>query len=875
MTRVTPNPGQIAQIQTTGVAAQQIGQVRPGSPPPPDLSRLNRFANLSQSVTRFLDAYGDNDRLKSRKDAEAAFAAAPQELRDKLTSGDPTERLGAVDEYLDRLVRSGEIRKADHPRFRNHFRVQAGRAELTELATNLNNRIATDAGRIYDGEGSLAPEIAAGQVLAEEMEKLQGSLALQDPFVARQLGGEILEIQSRFTSAYGNAQAQAMEEAARGQVKNQVLEFAQSLTANEESQAGDIVDADMTPLLGIMDEARKGYDMDDVRRIVVAGFQTEIGILLSRDKPVMAEAMLEKLASLRDSSKNLLIRDADTLELISGLREKIGKDIEEQENRERSEEEYERQKALRDHRNWIYSDFATGSREGLSPGEIAQRIYMKIHDIQNVPVELRGELLEISATLEDKYKSRDRVDDSSRYDELQGVLAAGIPTEQARDLVDAEWEAGNIGGDHYAALRDKIDSRASWEGLLSSDGLRDRDTLGTLFDFEDAPGSRRRDLLNMGSDKLAEHARLLDRIYKQNADKPPGEIAAALDQASDEFNQKARAEAREIQLEIEEEQAQAQAAFDLKITQGTATMADMAAAMKVLPPSRQQQLIYGLERMGAKNQDIRNKTLYPALNQIDDIARRLLNEVPGDFVEENRILRTADFAKNLVREEFDRITVEVYPNAEPQQRETLGRKTIEEFIREKVIPQMDEQEAFLFQQIEAGADAGEAVEEARARFGSGVGIEVDVAQYPELAPVVQLSGTDLDKARREARRVLTKASPQRQEEMLGEIAPLLGIKFDEVLNGRIFIQTGRERREPGSSEFIDVGVTIPTTSLAGNSQAKWNTPLFSSQEEFKAARQQPEKMAKLFELYGIKDEASQDAWMKKQADQIVRVHGIQ
>ena len=862
MTRVTPNPGQIAQIQTTGVAAQQIGQVRPGSPPPPDLSRLNRFANLSRSVTQFLDAYGDNDRLKSRQEADAAFAQMPQEIREKLSSGDPKERIAALDGYLDGLVKSGQFNRADHPRFRNQFYAQAARAEVNDLATRLEGRL-SDAQAIYDENGSFVGEADPESILAEEMEAMKGAVALSDPFAVRQVGGELLQVQESFRSAFGKARSQAMEQAARDQVKDQVLSIADGLVAESLAGGVPIEEADLSSLVQLMEEARNEYGMEDSRRLVVAGFQSKIGQLLANDQPEAADALLDRLSTLRDSNRNPIIRDADTLEAISELREGVDREIERKEDRERTEELQERaiqitrgQSEILRH---IYADY-----EGDVPYDQIDRT-RRILIERNYDPAVQGELLQFLTNELDRAKRRDAASDPQVLRNLRQELYQGNLTEQ--EITEAV-AADEISGPEGTQLSQELQLQSDlYDGMGDqARGILEDQT--SSFSIPGAPAEVETESLALGHERDQLLRGQLQDYWDTSSEVDPITRRAETRRMIRDFHEETKRIANERRVAFQERTSQAEGRLALMEAGYTLNIAAVNKERGNLTQVAYEDYIRRAQATEYRLDNIRKQVIGPLRAESAQVLETFYS---SNFIEDPV---EANNARTLINTQVeaigDRFESDILPTLAGSP-ETGVIKAFREYAQsewqKEVLPLFEPAAAELLRRID---DKEQSPQEALEDVGASVRevlSTVDLEKYPELRKY------DSKRTPQSAVDAVVNADPKRQVALVRVLAPQLGMKADEILKGRaILTKRGFKGGGIDAPGQADRRVTIPTEFIANDSFLKYNTPFFTSKEQFRSWSKTNNQLDSLLKALRV-PEADAARWTELQEDAIERVHG--
>ena len=864
MTRVTPNPGQIAQIQTTGVAAQQIGQVRPGSPPPPDLSRLNRFADLSRSVAGFLDAYGDNDRLKSRQEADAAFAQMPQEIREKLSSGDPKDRIAALDGYLDGLVKSGQFNRADHPRFRNQFYAQAARAEVNDLATRLEGRL-SDAQAIYDENGSFVGEADPESILAEEMEAMKGAVALSDPFAVRQVGGELLQVQESFRSAFGKARSQAMEQAARDEVKDSIYNLVNGIVEGSFEDGGmPIESADLSGAVRAMEDAVKKYGFEDGRRLGIAAFQTAIGELLANDKPEAADALLDRLEALRDTNRNPIIRDTDSVDLVSGLRERIGVAIERKEDEDYQNEERLYRRNLRSAQGDLLVLAIGGQREGKTFAQIEAEGYARI---QQAPSEVQGVLMDsFDNLLENEKREAFQSDPEVLENFKAGTLNGSLAPEEVYEALDT----GEITADDANALLADLTSQESMEQALPASVQEILESTVTEFQIEGATSTLRAELELQGRDRQDELRNRLTEYWLENGETAPGVRDAGMRRIAREFRQETREIVRAEQEDFLQRSTAARQSLLQKRASLTLTEADILNVQGDLPQEVVESLLDSLPTISARRADLRAKSIAPYRSRLN-LGLEAFSVDQGLDPSYDPLLSTL---RQVYEQELegmaDRFEAEVLPNTDPSRVQQAYTEFMRAGFNEDILPKLDPVAAEIVSRIEEGVGAVEAVETVRSEQAEPDSV-VDVERYPELTAFASAQGP----ARLEAaKQALVKADPERQAEVFLQLAPRLGIKADEVLRGQIAVQTTRLVRVDSGPRISvpDRGTVVPIEVLASSTTAKYQTPLFTSVQEFQTfATERPGDMEEILNTLGIPPNRHA-RWQALQKAAIERVH---
>ena len=857
MTRQAPDPGQIPQIQVPGVSAQPIGGVRPASPPPPDLSRLQRFASLSQSVGRFLDAYGDNDRIKSQQEAAIAFQELDEETRNKLNSGSPEERLDALNAHFDKLSKEGIIHRADHPRFRAFFREEALRGEVNDLNRRLEARI-SEAQAVYDENGSLVGEADPEAIFAEEMEGLEGTFAFGDAFARRQVGEEIVQTRERFLNAFSSARAQALEQAARDQVKDQAFEFASEVVAQALGGGVPISEADLSPLVRIMENAKTKYGETDSRRIVVDGVATVVGRL--RDSNRFGEALewMDRLETFRDSSRNLVVRDADTSARLSGLREALEREDEQQNDRDIRNRAIERQENLQRGQGEILRHIFVGQEQGADLSQIRESRYNLI--LRNYRDEgIQGELLSFMETELRRAEDRSLTSDVPTLQRLRQMSIGGTLTVDA--VIDA---SDDLSWNDTKELLQAADDQAGARNAYPAEVRQLVDATSSFFAIPGAPYSEQTRLLTLGSERVGELHRRLQAAWLASEGQPEIDRRQALRGVAFDFEK----ESREIlDAERTEYQSRVSSAMSELTSRGLAlTEAEVLQYANTLPTEFLDDWKNRAINVSARVADQRSKAEGAAIGRASRLLDQYLIRNPDleDFGAE--VLET--FTQQIY-EEFDRFEQEELPNLPGSQVFAGYRNAARRIIQESIIPQVSPLLDTVQDRVGSGQAPDEALEQTAREFQGPD--SVDLTRYPELSRWAALDKADAEARYEAVSKAILGAPPERQPDLFLQAAQRMGIKAEEVLNGQARLLGSRVVSTGLGPLRVSADRYLPIEFLA-QSRAKYLIPLFTSTEELSTFVNRQEDMERLMERLDI-PESDWATWLQIQKQRIRLIHG--
>ena len=863
MTRRNPPPGQIAQIQVPGVSAQPLGGVRPASPPPPDLSRLQRFRGLSQSVERFLGASADNDRLKSSQEAAAAFAQLSPEAREKINSADPQERIEALNAHFDQMAKDGIISRADHPRFQAFFREQALRAEVGDLNRRLEARL-SEAQAIYDDNGSLIGGADPEAIFAEEMEDLAGTFAFGDPFARRQVGEELVQSREQFLSAFAGARAQAMEQASRDQVTDQAFNLATETVSQALGGGTPIEDADLSPLIRIMSDAREKYGQEDARRLVIDGVATEIGRLRSNDRFNDALALLGRLEGLRDSNRNPIVRDADTATRLSELREALEREAEVQEDRDWREGQQLRQRNLQTADNDILRLVLGRQTEGATFAQIEREAQ---EYIDGQPSDIQGVLLDNLDNLLEQEKREAFASDPEVLENFRSAaLTGGLDTAE----ILAANQAGEITAQDAQGLLDQVSTQRSMLDALPPVAQQAMEQIPSRYTIEGAPASLRNELADIGLDRELELRARLEEYWVANQDTPPAQREAEFRRITREFDLQSRQDAATIRQDFQSRSQQARERILGKEGTLTLTLGDVYAERDNLSQEAFESALSSVRSVDRTRQDLRAKTLGPFRSQLSTslTAFAISEGLDSQYDPFINTLQTA-FTQELDAL-ADRFEAEVLPNTDPSRVGQAYREFMQTEFNDKVLPKLDPMASEIINRMQGGEEAGEVVEEVREATQDPTTLPVNVELYPELE---EFSMAQRKEAPRVAARAIRQAPPERQADLFLQVAPRLGIKAQEVLDGQIVLESPRQVVSFGGIPArTGPSAVVPISILAETTATKYQVPLFTSQEEFGKFTDDNDQMERLMQALQIPAER-RAFWAQSQLAAISRVHG--
>ncbi len=878
MTRRNPPPGQIAQIQVPGVSAQPLGSIRPASPPPPDLSRLQRFAGLSQSVERFLGASADNDRLLSGQEAAAAFAAMTPEEREQLNSDDPEVRKQVLDTHLDKLVDSGILSRADHPRFQAAFRKQAYRAEVQDAYQRSLNRLG-ELTAIHDGEGSLQPTITPEEIWTEEQAKVAETFAAQDPFARRQVAEEFLQLEQDFNAKASATQAQALEGAARDEVKNEVFNYLMGVVQHAEDTDGQspIASADLSAFGRIVGQARGEYGMKDSRAIAVAGADNAIQVLRSQDRFNEALEVLGLLERARDSSGNLIVRDADTQARVAELRENLEREEERQNDRDWREEQQIRQRNLQTADNDILRLVLTRQDEGATFAQIkreATDYIMGTAGQEAQPSDIQGVLLDNLDNLLEQEKREAFVSDPEVLENFRSAaLTGGLDTAQ---ILDAN-QSGEITATDAQGLLDQVSTQRSMLDALPPVAQQAMEGIPGRFKIEGAPASLRNELADIGLDRELELRARLEEYWVANQAAPLPQREADFRRIAREFDLETRQDAATIRQDFQSRSEQARERILSKEGTLTLTLADVYAERDNLSQEAFESALARVKNVARSRQDLRAKTLGPLRAQLSiSLETYELSEgiggVPESLLSSLRTVYTQELDALA-----DRFEADVLPTTDPSRVDQAYREFVQEEFNTKVLPRLDPLAAEIVSRMQDGESASEVTSQVRQSSEDPTEIPVNLRDFPELEEFSQALPKDRARVAASAIRL---APPGRQADLFLEVAPRLGIKAQEVLDGQVVLDGGTQRafggfaaptRSPLTPNAPSAQVVIPISLLAETSTTKYQVPLFVSDKEFTDFFNDETKAERLLTSLGI-PENRREFWMRQQAKIIARVH---
>lgn len=856
MTRQAPNPGQIAQIQVPGVSAQPLGGVRPASPPPPDLSRLQRLASLSQSVARFLDAYGDNDRIKSQQEAAAAFADLDPDTRKKLDSGSPEERIEALNAHFDRLTKRGIISRADHPRFQAFFREQALRAEVGDLNRRLEARL-SEAQAVYDDNGSLVGEADPEAIFAEEMEGLAGTFAFRDPFARRQVGEELVQSREQFLSAFARTRAQAMEQASRDQVTDQAFELAAETVSQAFGGGTPIEGADLSPLIRIMSDAREKYGQEDARRLIIDGVATEIGRLRSSDRFNEALALLGRLEGLSDANRNPIVRDADTATRLSELREALEREEEEQNDRNIRTQALERQEDLQRGQGEILRHIFVGQEQGATLEQIRESRYNLIR--ANYKENLQGELLGFMETELRRAEDRSLTSEAGTIQRLRRMAVDG---ELTPDVVLESWDS--LSWNDAKELLQAADDQANVRNSYPAEVRQLVEETPAFFSVPGAPYSEQSRLLGVGSQRLGELHQRLRSSWNSTEGEPDIKRRQALRDIGFEFEK----ENREL-LNAEREKYQARvSSVESELTQrGLAlTDAEVLQYADTLPQEILDKWVDRATNVSARVADQRSKAEGASIGRASRLVDQYILRNPELADHAAEVMET--FTQQIY-EEFDRFEREDLPNLRGSQVFSGYRNAAREIIQNTIIPQVSPLLDTVQERVQGGQSPEEALQTTAGEFSSPP--PVDLERFPELRVWAGTDPTDAEARFKAASKAILSAPPERQADLFIEAATRMGIKADEVLEGQARL-IGRRVVSTGlGPRRVDADRYLPIDFLA-QSRAKYLIPLFESKQEFSTFIDRQEDMERLMDRLDI-PESDWPTWVQIQKERIQLIHG--
>ncbi len=227
MTRQNPDPFQ-SPINRQAVAqpgAAPVGRGNARFRETADLSLIQSFAALSPSLQEF--AATREEFLKDKRDKESD--AILGEHGDKISAiferangliGEDQQAF--IEQAFGQLVRDGELPAGMNPALIRTVRLKDALARVNRARTEALTRART-AEEVYDEEGNLKPFGGFQELWEGVLQDTLGS-SLQDPYIAREIGGTLERARQEAEGQFAVARAQGFQEAAEEQYGSQVLE---------------------------------------------------------------------------------------------------------------------------------------------------------------------------------------------------------------------------------------------------------------------------------------------------------------------------------------------------------------------------------------------------------------------------------------------------------------------------------------------------------------------------------------------------------------------------------------------------------------------------------------------------------------------------
>jgi soluble P-type ATPase len=808
---------------------------------------------------------GDNDRLKSRQEADAAFNDLTPEERELVNTGSPEDVKAFLDKKFNSLVKQGVLRNADTPRFRNAFNRETLRSQYASLQGQLD-QVFDEVSFTYDENGDLASEVDPEEIWSRELAKIQSSNAWADPAARRQTADELSNIRLQFDAQFAAKQAQAREKAVEDLYSSTARQEMETIIGDAINDGTPIEEADLSGLVRLTTEHRKEFGRQDAQKLLLDTTITLVNQQVGAGHATEAEKLLDRVARLRDENGNKMFRSNEDVDRITRAQEALDREVERQDDRDRTEELQERaiqitrgQSEILRH---IYADY-----DGEVPYEQIDRARRILID-RNYPPEVQGELLQFLTEEIDRSKRRDAASDPTVLRDLSSQLYSGQLEEQ--EITEAV-AAGEISGREGEELRQELQQQGD---LYDGMGTQTREILDAQRTRFTIPGA-------------TAEVQIAESDFGQQRDQQlRGKLQDYWDTSTEEDQFTRRAKVREIAREHDEESLrlanERRVAFQERTSESEGRLALMEAGYTLtiaavnkeranLTQASYEDYIRRAQATEYRLDNIRKQVIGAIKNENTLILDTFLSEnFIEDPAEANRLRIILNSETDAIGDRFESDILPTLAGSPETGVIKAFREYAQNEYRESLLPQFEPATAEIFRRISEGERPQQAVEDVGASTRE-VEASVDLEKFPELREY------DSKRTPKSAVNAVLEADPKRQTALVRVLAPQLGLKADEVIYGSIRLKDpdagpGNLRgRLRGTQAPPAQGkrVVIPTDFIAKDPHLKYNTPFFTSKEEFRAYPN--ERLNSLLKALRI-PEADVDRWTELQEDAIERVH---